>query len=148
VTVRVRVATTIDAPCADVWDVVESIEDHTDWMTDAERIEFVTRHHRGVGTEFDCFTRVGPFRLRDRMTVTEWAPGRALAIEHQGIVSGAGRFTLRSKRGGRTRFTWTERLRFPWWMGGPVGERCAKPILRRVWRRNLRRLGKIAEGRA
>jgi hypothetical protein len=146
VTVRIRVATTIDAPRAEVWDVVESIDDHVDWMADAERIEFVSRARRGVGTQFDCVTRIGPFRLRDRMTVTEWDPGHALAIEHRGILSGAGRFTLRSKRGGRTRFAWRERLRFPWWMGGVVGERVAKPVLTHVWRGNLRRLRKIVEG--
>jgi uncharacterized protein YndB with AHSA1/START domain len=147
VTVRVRIATTIDAPRASVWDVVESIEDHVDWMGDAERIEFVSRARRGVGTEFDCYTRVGPFRLRDRMTVTKWDPGHAIAIDHRGVVSGEGRFTLRSKRGGRTRFAWTERLRFPWWMGGPVGERVAKPVFKHVWRGNLRRLKKLVEER-
>jgi uncharacterized protein YndB with AHSA1/START domain len=146
VTVRIRLATTIDAPRAVVWDAVESIEDHVDWMMDAERIEFVSRARRGVGTEFDCFTRVGPFRMRDRMTVTEWDAGHALAIEHRGLVTGTGRFVLRSKRGGRTRFTWTERLRFPWWMGGPVGERLAKPVFKRVWRGNLRRLRANVEG--
>ncbi|HEX4493845.1 MAG TPA: SRPBCC family protein [Acidimicrobiia bacterium] len=146
-TARIRIATTIDASRAQVWDVVESIEDHVDWMGDAERIEFVSRAHRGVGTEFDCFTRIGPFRLRDRMTVTEWDAGHAVAIEHRGVVSGTGRFALRSKRRGRTRFIWTERLRFPWWMGGPVGEQIAKPVFKRVWRGNLRRLRKIAEGR-
>ena len=143
---RIRIATTIDAPRAAVWDTVESIDHHVSWMADAERIEFVSRQHRGVGTEFDCFTRVGPFRLRDRMTVTEWDAGHALGIEHRGVVSGSGRFVLRSKRGGRTRLVWTERLRFPWWMGGPVGARCAKPVLKHVWRANLRRLTKVVEG--
>jgi uncharacterized protein YndB with AHSA1/START domain len=140
--------TTIDAPPAEVWDVVETIERHVDWMTDADRIEFVSHDRRGTGVEFDCLTRVGPFRLRDRMTVTEWDPRHAMGIEHRGVVSGRGRFTLRPKRGGRTRFAWTERLRFPWWMGGPVGERLAKPLLRRVWRGNLRRLRALVEGRS
>ncbi|HEY5012350.1 MAG TPA: SRPBCC family protein, partial [Acidimicrobiia bacterium] len=71
-TVRIRVCTTIDAPPARVWEVVENIEHHTEWMTDAERITFVSSTTSGVGTEFDCLTRVGPFRMTDRMTVTEW----------------------------------------------------------------------------
>ena len=56
-----------------------------------------------------------------------------------------GRFTVKHRRHGRTRFCWTERLRFPWWMGGPIGERVAKPVLRRLWRGNLARLQRIAE---
>jgi uncharacterized protein YndB with AHSA1/START domain len=145
VTVRIRVCTTIDAPPERVWDVVEAIDHHTDWMADAARIDFVSTRRRGVGTEFDCLTRVGPFRTVDRMTVTEWEPGRSMCIEHTGFVTGRGRFTIRGRRHGRTRFCWNERLRFPWWMGGPVGERIAKPVLRRLWRRNLKRLRRIAE---
>jgi uncharacterized protein YndB with AHSA1/START domain len=144
---RIRVCTTIAAPADRVWDVVETIERHTDWMVDARRIDFVSSTRRGVGTEFDCLTRVGPFRTRDRMTVTEWDPPRAMAIEHRGVVSGKGRFTIKRRRGG-TRFCWTERLRFPWWMGGFAGEQLARPVLRRVWRANLERLRFIAEERA
>jgi uncharacterized protein YndB with AHSA1/START domain len=144
-TVRIRVRTTIDASPARVWDVVESIEHHTDWMLDAKRITFASSQRRGVGTGFDCLTGVGPFRTTDRMTITEWEPGRVIGIEHRGIVTGSGRFTVRRARRGRTRFSWDERLRFPWWMGGPVGERAAKPVLRRIWRANLARLRRIVE---
>ena len=144
-TVRIRVCTTIDASPAAVWDVVESIEHHTEWMADAERITFVSARRRGVGTEFDCLTRVGPFRTTDRMTVTEWEPGRTMGIEHRGVVTGRGRFTVKRRRHGQTRFCWNERLRFPWWMGGPIGEQVAKPVLKRRWRRNLARLRGIIE---
>ena len=146
-TIRIRVCTTIDASPSHVWQVVEAIERHTEWMADAERITFVSSRRRGVGTEFDCLTRVGPFRTTDRMTVTEWEPGRSMGIEHRGVVVGSGRFTVKDKRRGRTRFCWSERLQFPWWMGGPVGERVAKPVLRRLWRANLSRLARIAEAK-
>jgi uncharacterized protein YndB with AHSA1/START domain len=144
-TVRIRVGTTIDAPPQQVWDVVEAIEHHTEWMADAARITFVSAHRRGIGTTFDCLTRVGPLRTTDRMTITEWEPGRSMGIEHHGVVTGRGRFTLKPRRNGQTRFAWNERLEFPWWMGGPVGERVAKPILRRVWKGNLARLRNIVE---
>ena len=144
--VAIRVCTTIDAPPARVWEVVEQIEHHTDWMSDAASITFVTKSTRAVGTAVDCLTPVGPLRLNDRITVIEWEEGRSIGIEHRGIVTGAGRFSLKRKRRGQTRFCWHERLRFPWWMGGFVGERVAKPVLRRLWRGNLERLARIVEG--
>jgi len=143
--VKLRVGITIAATPAEVWRVVEPIERHVEWMADAVSITFTGASRRGVGTEFDCLTRIGPLRTTDRMTVTEWAPGRAMGIEHRGAVTGRGRFTLRRRPRGRTRFTWTERLAFPWWMGGPAGAIAARPVLRAVWRRNLRRLKRLVE---
>ncbi len=100
--VSIRVGITIDAAPDAVWSVVEPIEHHVDWMADAESIRFTTAQTRGVGTAFDCVTKVGPIRLTDRMSVTEWEPGRAMGIEHRGVVTGRGRFTLERRDGGRT----------------------------------------------
>jgi carbon monoxide dehydrogenase subunit G len=144
--VKLRVGVTIAAPPADVWTAVEPIERHVDWMADAQTITFAGQQTRGVGTTFDCLTAIGPFRLVDRMVVTQWEPNHTIGIEHRGLVTGRGRFTLRRKPRGRTRFTWTEQLRFPWWMGGPVGALVSAPVLRVVWRRNLRRLKTQIEG--
>jgi hypothetical protein len=106
-------------------------------MQDAVALRFTSDRTSGVGTTFDCETRVGPFRLNDRMTVTEWREGRAIGIRHDGAVTGVGRFTLKRKGLSSTRFTWEERLTFPWWLGGPVGGVMGGRVLRRVWRRNL-----------
>lgn len=139
-TVRIRVCTTIEASPAEVWHDVQHIECHPEWMADAVWVRFVGSRRRGVGTEFESLTRVGPLRANDVAIVTEWEPRRAMGIVHRGVVTGTGRFTLRRRRRGRTRFCWEEQLRFPWWMGGVVGERAAKPVLERIWRANLRRL--------
>ena len=146
---RIRVSTTIDATPAEVWAVVEDIAGHVEWMDDAVAIRFTSASTRGVGTTFDCETKVGPIRLTDRMEVTEWAPRKAMGVRHVGLVTGSGVFTLRRKRGGRTTFTWTERLRFPWWMGGPAGAAVgSRVVMRRIWRRNLEHLKAIVEGTA
>ena len=142
---RIYVSVVIDAPPAEVWAVVEPIDRHVEWMADAESIRFTGPRTRGLGTTFDCVTKVGPLRLTDKMTVTELEAPRMMGIEHRGVVTGRGRFTLRRRRRGRTQFTWAERLDFPWWMGGPVGALAAKPVLRAIWRRNLRRLKTIVE---
>lgn len=145
---RVRVSTVIDAPPRRVWAAVRDISSHVEWMHDAVAIRFTSRARTGTGARFDCDTRVGPFRLTDRMEVTEWSEGRAMGIRHVGLVRGTGRFTLRRTWRGGTRFTWDERLRFPWWMGGPVGARAAAPVLRRIWRGNLAALKRRVEGGA
>ncbi|MDQ2677203.1 MAG: SRPBCC family protein [Actinomycetota bacterium] len=137
---RLKVRTTLDATPSQVWDEIQDIASHPDWMQDAVSIHFVSERRSGVGTSFDCETRVGPFRLVDRMEITSWRPGREMGVRHHGLVTGTGRFELRPARRGRTRFTWVERLQFPWYFGGPVGAWVARPVLRRVWRANLRNL--------
>jgi len=140
---KLKVGVTIAAPPSAVWAVIEPIERHVEWMSDAVEIRFTSGRRRGIGTTFDCVTRVGPFRTVDKMTVTEWSPGRAMGIEHRGAVTGRGRFELRSRPRGRTRFAWREELVFPWWFGGPVGALLAKPVVRRIWKRNLANLARL-----
>src|ERR1700694_1099388 len=107
---RIRVTTTISVPPKAVWAAISDISTHVNWMDDAVAIRFTSHQRQGAGTTFDCDTEVGPFSLVDRMTITEWKPNRVMGVRHEGIVKGTGRFTLRRARGGRTRFTWDERL--------------------------------------
>lgn len=92
----------------------------------------------GVGDTIVADTRVGPFRVRDRMEIIEWRPGAVIAVRHTGIVTGEGRFVLEELDGDQTRLTWDEHLRFPIFLGGLIGERIAAPILRALFRANLR----------
>ena len=142
-----QVSVRIQASPREVWDVLGDVAGHVDWMDDAVAIRFTTPQHAGVGTGFDCDTRIGPFRLVDHMEVTEWRPRRALGVRHTAIVTGTGRFTLRRRPRGATRVTWEEELRFPWWFGGPIGAAAARAVLRRVWWRNLRNLRAVVEAR-
>jgi uncharacterized protein YndB with AHSA1/START domain len=142
---RIRVSTVIDAPPAQVWDEVRHVERHVDWMADAVEIRFTSRRRSGVGTTFDCLTRVGPIRLTDKMEITDWRDGKLMGVRHVGLVTGTGRFTVTKVRGGRTRFTWDERLKFPWWLGGPVGGVVGGRIMRQIWKRNLRVLKALVE---
>ena len=138
---RISVSAEYDASPQEVWRAIEPIESHADWMADAEVIRFVTDQTRGVGTRFECVTVVGPVRLTDRMEVTEWEPGRSMGVRHDGIVTGTGTFTITPLDDGRrSRLAWDEELRFPWWLGGPVGAPIGGAVLRRIWAGNLRRL--------
>ena len=142
---RIRVSTVIDATPAQVWEEVRHISRHVDWMADAESISFTSDSRAGVGTTFDCVTKVGPIKLTDKMSITEWREARLMGVLHQGLVTGQGRFTLSRVRRDRTRFTWEERLTFPWWMGGPVGGVVGGWVMRKIWRKNLRVLKALVE---
>ena len=144
---HISVSIEIDATPQRVWEVVEPVERHVDWMHDAAAIRFETDQTRGVGTRFLCDTKVGPIKLVDQMEITEWRPGEAMGVRHTGIVTGTGMFTLTPiDLGRRTRFTWAEELIFPWWLGGPIGAWIGgKLVMGAIWRRNLRGLARIVE---
>jgi hypothetical protein len=142
----IRVSIDIAAPVQKVWDVVEPVERHIDWMADAVAIRFQTEQTRGTGTTFFCDTKVGPIKLVDVMTITAWEPGKVMGVKHTGVVTGTGEFTLDAIDASNTRFTWTEKLTFPWWLGGPVGAFVGgKIVMKAIWRRNLRELKKLVE---
>ena len=142
----IRVSRDIAAPIERVWREVEPIENHVQWMADAESIAFVSDQRRGVGTAFTCRTKVGPIHLTDKMRITRWEPQRAMGVEHVGLVTGSGVFALEALGPGVTRFVWEETLRFPWWLGGPLGALVGgKIVLRGIWRGNLRRLAALCE---
>lgn len=68
-----------------------------------------------------------------------------MGVSHTGVVTGEGKFTLRAIAA-HTHFAWEERLRFPWWLGGPIGAAIAGPlILRPLWKRNLKALKRQIE---
>ena len=139
----IRVSTVVPVPPAAVWEDLRHIDRHVDWMSDASSIRFLTEATEGVGTRFECATRLGPIRLIDRMEVTEWCDTQAMGIRHRGVVSGTGQFRLTPLPAPdgeiHTQFEWTETLQFPWWMGWVVGAVLARRVLRAVWARNLSR---------
>jgi carbon monoxide dehydrogenase subunit G len=142
---RVRVQTTVDAPPRAVWRRLADIADHVSWMADAASIRFTGDQRSGVGTTFECETRVGPLRTVDVMEVTEWRERRSMGVRHRGLVTGTGRFVLRRRGRHRTRLIWDETLRFPWWLGGAIGGLVGGPVLKLVWQGNLRRFAALVE---
>ncbi len=100
--VKVRVSELVSAERHLVWSELARIEDHVEWMQDATAIRFLGATRSGVGTRFECATKVGPVRLTDVMEITEWENSEALGVRHNGVVSGSGRFTLTDAAGAAT----------------------------------------------
>ncbi len=132
-----HVETELDAPPDVVWSDIRRIASHVEWMHDAESIWFTSAATEGVGTTFECDTRVGLLRVTDVMEITEWVDMRRMGVRHSGVVTGEGVFELEPLGSRRTRFSWDEDLHFPWRLGGPLGERIGAIVLTMIWKRNL-----------
>lgn len=122
-----------------VWKALADLGSHAEWMKDAESVEFTTETRRGVGTTMRVATRVGPFRTMDVLEVTGWEEGESIDVIHRGLVTGTGTLSA-TRTNGSTRVSWSESLRFPWWLGGQLTALLAKPVLAAIWRGNLARL--------
>jgi len=128
----------------DTWDELRHIDRHVTWMSDAQRIDFHSDQREGVGTTFDCLTRIGPFTTTDVMTITRWQDEVAMGVTHRGLFTGRGEFSLLAI-GNDTKLTWKEDLRFPWWAASSLGAVLARPVLRAIWRKNLANLAKVID---
>ena len=140
----IEVSVLIDAPLARVWAELADFASHPQWMGDAATVRFLTDRTTGLGTRIEVATRVGPFRATDVMEVVRWEGEQTIVVEHIGAVKGYGIFEI-GPSGENTEMRWVEDLRFPWWMGGPVGLAMARPIFRRIWRGSLMRLKERVE---
>tara|TARA_Y100001970_G_scaffold63287_1_gene81046 strand:+ start:158 stop:592 length:435 start_codon:yes stop_codon:yes gene_type:complete len=139
----INVYTTINSPLKIVWNEVSKLENHTNWMHDAVKIDFLSENNRGLGVKMKVLTKVGPIRLYDYMTVTEWVEEESIGVDHIGIVKGKGRFKLEKIDDNKTLFIWEETLKFPIYLGSIVGEFFGAPFLKLIWKRNLKNLKEI-----
>lgn len=141
---NVQINIAINASPSKVWEELRHIERHVNWMQDAVSIEFQSDQREGVGTKFECLTKIGPFQTRDLMSITSWEENHLMGVTHEGLVTGSGSFTL-SIDGEGSEIMWRETLRFPWWGLGSFGAYCAKPVFILIWKKNLTNLKRIVE---
>lgn len=135
-----EVSIEIDAPIEALWADLANLDSHIEWMADAVSLTYRTDQKVGAGTVIEVLTKVGPLKTIDVLTFTAWEPPHTMIATHSGVVKGEGLFTLTDLGGGRTRFTWAEKLDMPWYFGGRLLRPISEPVLRRIWRKNLQRL--------
>ena len=140
----IHISTHINVSPEILWEELRHINRHVNWMNDAVSITFTSPTTEGVGTQFSCLTKVGPLKTTDVMTITQWEEARIMGVEHVGLVKGTGTFQITPKSEGSI-ITWKESLSFPWWMLGSFGSLFASPILRLIWKKNLKNLKGIVE---
>lgn len=131
-----------------VWELITDWEHQDDWMLEASDFVVVSDVREGVGVEAEATIRIGGIQTRDRVRVAAWEPPRRLVIEHLGWVSGRGEIELTPVAGRRTHVWWMERLEPPLGLLGAAGMAAFKPLMGRVFRRDLKVLAGLVRARA
>ena len=126
-----------------VWDLITDWERQGDWMLEARDFEVIGDQRSGVGVRARATVSIAGLTTTDTVLVTGWEPERRLALRHEGWVSGTGEMTLTPAGLSRTKLLWTEELEPPLGALGAVGLTAFKPIMRRVFERDLRVLGEL-----
>jgi carbon monoxide dehydrogenase subunit G len=137
--VVIEVSDTMPGPPEVVWALITDWEHQDDWMLEASHFELIGEQREGVGVESRATVRIAGIRMRDLVRVSMWEPPRILVIDHLGWVKGTGEIQLQPVSEG-TRMRWRETL-FPPSKLGPIGRlglRMMSPLMRRIFRRDLR----------
>ena len=132
-----------------VWALITDWEHQDDWMLEASDFEVVGEQREGVGVESRATVRIAGIRTRDTVRVSMWEPPRILVIDHIGWVKGLGEIQLQPVSEG-TRMRWRETLFPPPKLGpfGRLGLRLTSPLMRRIFRRDLRVLRSLVRTRS
>jgi uncharacterized protein YndB with AHSA1/START domain len=145
--VRIEVADLMPGSRETVWDLITDWEHQDDWMLEASDFLVTSEHREGVGVEALATVRIGGIRTRDRVRVSVWEPPERLVIEHVGWVRGRGDIRL-TAAGLDTRIVWLETLQAPLGIVGHVGLWLFAPLMRRIFRRDLRVLRGLVRARS
>lgn len=145
----IEVSDTMPGPPEVVWALITDWEHQDDWMLEASHFEVIGEQREGVGVEAKATVRIAGIRTRDRVRVSMWEPPRILVIDHLGWVKGSGEIQLHPVAEG-TRMRWRETLLPPPKLGpiGRWGLVVASPLMRRVFRRDLRVLRGLVRAHA
>ena len=146
--VTIEVAQTVPGPPSVVWELITDWEHQGDWMLEARDFKVISEQREGVGVEAEASISIGGITTRDIVTVVGWEPNRRLAIEHKGWVSGIGEIHLTPLGNDRTHIFWREELQPPVGFLGAMGLTAFKPLMTRIFRRDLKVLSGLVRARA
>jgi carbon monoxide dehydrogenase subunit G len=134
----------INAPADAIWPYLVDWENLGDWMEEASDFLVTSNHREGVGVTAEATVKIGGIKTRDAIRVATWEPPRLLVIEHLSWVKGSGRLSS-IREGGGSLLTWKETLVPPLGIAGALGMRLFKPLMRRIFQRDLETLKRLVE---
>jgi hypothetical protein len=122
-----------------VWHLITDWEHQDDWMLEARDFVITSPHREGVGVTGRATVRIGGITTTDEVVVTGWDPGRRLAVEHKGWVSGEAEMLLAELEDGSTHILWREELICrSLGAAGSIGLAVFRPLMRLIFVRDLR----------
>ncbi len=127
-----------------VWPYLVDWERLGDWMNEMSDVRVTGGTREGVGVEAEATVRIAGITTRDPIRVTRWEPPWVLEIAHLGWVKGSGYMELAPSDTGTDLF-WREEYQPPWGPLGRAGMRVLRPLIRRVYRRDLETLKELVE---
>lgn len=143
-----EMAETVPGPPDVVWELITDWEHQDDWMLEASDFVVTSKHREGVGVEAEATISIGGVTTRDKVRVIAWEPNRHLAIQHVGWVSGEGNIYLTPLGDDRTHVFWREELDPPAGVVGAVGMTVFRPLMGKMFRRDLRILSGLVRARS
>ncbi|MEA2461547.1 MAG: hypothetical protein QOH90_1724 [Actinomycetota bacterium] len=137
-------------PCTPeiAWELVTDWEHQDDWMLEASDFVITSEKREGVGVEGEATVKIAGITTRDKVRVVKWEPPRHLAIEHEGWVSGRGDMSFTPLGPDRTHMYWREELQPPLGVLGSIGIVTFKPLMLRIFKKDLRVLASLARARS
>lgn len=142
--IEIYSAIDIEAAPEAIWPYLVDWENLGLWMKEGKSFEVTSAEREGVGVEASAVISVGGLKTTDVIRVTRWEPPETLALEHLGWVKGEGLMRCFPTSSG-THLYWKEKLMPPWGVLGAIGIRIFKPLMRRIFARDLRLLKELVE---
>jgi uncharacterized protein YndB with AHSA1/START domain len=121
-----------------VWHLITDWENQDLWMLEARDFVVTSEHREGLGVEGRATVSIGGITTTDTVVVTGWELNKRLAIEHKGWVSGKAEMRLTELEEGGTHIIWQEKLFPPLGILGAIGLFFFKPLMKRIFERDLR----------
>lgn len=142
--ISIETSVDIAAPPARVWPYLVDWENLGLWMKEGKKFEVTSAQREGPGVTAVATITIGGISTKDAIRVTRWDPPNLLEIDHLGWVSGTGRIECLPRDQG-TRVRWQEHLIPPLGAAGAVGMRIFRPLMMRIFMRDLRLLKNLVE---
>jgi uncharacterized protein YndB with AHSA1/START domain len=145
--VVIEMSETLPGPPEVVWELLTDWDHQGDWMLEASDFVVTSTQRRGIGVEAEATIKIGGIKTKDKVRVIGWEPGHRLAIRHLGWVGGMGEFFLTPFGENDTFLFWREELEPPLGLLGAAGLFAFKPLMRRVFQRDLKVLATLTRTR-